>query len=243
MNVLKESGSYLKRKAVKNLLSSYLCLLAFVGLLLTSTDISPFYVNLGNFALARLVLMIVLLVIGVFWFFPKYGRYMGGSEGEKRVTRVLRDSLDDDYFLINDLQLFDRGRKGNIDHVVVGPNGVFVIETKNLRGKIFASEDYWQGTNGKSPSKQARDNANRVYHAIKASESFRTGKPWVHGIVVFTNRAAQLNIQKPPFNVAVLRLNALAKYITATKPLRSLSRNDTEAIAKEILTTHRKHFS
>jgi hypothetical protein len=242
MNVLRHSGSYLKRKAVKNLLSSFLCLLAFAGLLLTSTDISPFYVNLGNFAIARLVLMLILLLVGVFWFFPKYGRYMGGSEGEKRVTRVLRESLNDDYFLIDDLQLFD-GRKGNIDHVVVGPNGVFVIETKNLRGKVFASEDYWQGTKGKSPSKQVRDNANRVYHAIKASESFRTGKPWVHGIVVFTNRAAQLNIQKPPFNVAVLRLNALANYITATKPLHYLSRNETEAIAKEILTRHRKRFS
>ena len=242
MKVLKQSGSYLKRKAVKNLLSSFLCLLAFAGLLLTSTDISPFYVSLGNYAIVRLVLMLILLVTGVFWFFPKYGRYMGGSQGEKRVTRVLRESLSDDYFLINDLQLFDV-RKGNIDHVVVGPNGVFAIETKNLRGKIFASEDYWQGTNGKSPSKQARDNTNRVYQAIKASESFRTGKPWVYGIVVFTNKAAQLNIQKPPFNVAVLRLNALANYIKATKPLRSLSRNETEAIAKEILTRHRKRFS
>ena len=242
MNVLKQSGSYLKRKAVKNLLSSFLCLLAFAGLLLTSTNISPFYLSLGNLEPVRLVLMLVLLVIGVFWFFPNYGRYMSGSEGEKRVTRVLRESLNDDYFLINDLQLFD-GRKGNIDHVVVGPNGVFVIETKNLRGKIFASEDSWQGTNGKSPSKQARDNANRVYYAIKASESFRTGKPWVQAIVVFTNKAAKLNIHKPPFNVAVLRLNALASYITATKPLRHLSRNETEAIAKEILTRHRKRLA
>ena len=242
MKVLKQSGSYLKRKAVKNLLSSFLCLLAFAGLLLTSTDASPFYVSLGSYEPARLALMLVLLVTGLFWFFPKYGRYMGGSEGEERVTRVLRESLNDDYFLINDLQLFD-GRKGNIDHIVVGSNGVFVIETKNLKGKIFASEDYWQGTKGKSPSKQVRDNANRVYHAIKASESFRTGKPWVQGIVVFTNRAARLNIQKPPFNVAVLRLNSLANYITATKPLRYLSGNETEAIAKEILARCRKRFN
>lgn len=78
---------------------------------------------------------------------------------------------------------------------------------------------------------------------MKASESFRTGKPWVQAIVVFTNKAAKLNIQKPPFNVAILRLNALANYITATKPLRHLSRNETEAIAKEILTRHRKRLS
>ena len=242
MKLLKRSGSYLKRKAVKNLLSSFLCLLAFAGLLVTSTGASPFYVSLGNYEPARIALMLVLLFIGVFWFFPKYGRYMGGSQGEKRVTRVLRESLSDDYFLINDLQLFDV-RKGNIDHVVVGPNGVFVIETKNLGGNISASEDCWQGTKGNCPRNQARDNANRVYHAIKASENFRTGKPWVHGIVVFPNRAARLNVRKPPFKVAVLRLNALANYITATKPLRYLSSNETEAIAKGILTRHRKRFS
>ena len=242
MKLLKRSGSYLKIKAVKNLLSSFLCLLAFAGLLVTSTGASPFYVSLGNYEPARIALMLVLLFIGVFWFFPKYGRYMGGSQGEERVAGVLRQALNDEYFLINDLQLFD-GRKGNIDHVVVGPNGVFVIETKNFRGNTSASEDCWQGTKGKSPSKQARDNANRVYHAIKASENFRTGKPWVHGIVVFPNRAARLNVRKPPFKVAVLRLNALANYITATKPLRYLSSNETEAIAKGILTRHRKRFS
>jgi len=242
VKILKRSGSYLKRKAFKNLLASFLCLLAFAGLLITSIGISPFYMSLGMYELARIVLMLVLLAAGVFWFFPKYGRYMGGSRGEERVTRTLRDSLNDEYFLINDLQLFD-GRKGNIDHIVVGPNGIFVIETKNLRGNISASEDNWQGTKGKSPSKQARDNASRVYRAIKDSESFRNVKPWVHGIVVFTNRAARLNIQKASFNVAVVKLNTLANYVTATKPLRYLSVEETEAVAKEILTRHRKRLS
>ncbi len=40
-------------------------------------------------------------------------------------------TLDNSYVLINDVVLPDR--KGNIDHILVGPNGVFAIETKSYR--------------------------------------------------------------------------------------------------------------
>jgi hypothetical protein len=48
------------------------------------------------------------------------------------VVAELRSRLPDDYFLLNDLVV--PGHGGNVDHVVVGPCGVVVIETKNFSG-------------------------------------------------------------------------------------------------------------
>ena len=58
-----------------------------------------------------------------------------GDIGEKVVADSL-DTLPQDYFVFNDVNL--PKSQGNIDHVVVGPNGIFVIETKNYRGSFYS---------------------------------------------------------------------------------------------------------
>jgi len=62
-----------------------------------------------------------------------------GAIGEEQVGKVLEPLRAQGYTLIHDL---DSGR-GNIDHVVVGPNGVFIIETKAISGRL------WVGRGGK----------------------------------------------------------------------------------------------
>ncbi len=65
-----------------------------------------------------------------------------GQVGENAVARRLRWLPRDEYFIINDL-LLDRGNgyTSQIDHVVVSPYGVFVIETKNIYGYIHGSDN------------------------------------------------------------------------------------------------------
>jgi hypothetical protein len=52
-----------------------------------------------------------------------------GAEGERIVAGILDPLVREDLRVINDLQIPDYG--GNIDHIVVGPRGVFVIDTKH----------------------------------------------------------------------------------------------------------------
>jgi hypothetical protein len=59
-------------------------------------------------------------------------RWRQGAEGERATARTLRPLTKSGWVLINDVQR-DRG---NIDHVLVGPAGVFVLETKNLHGRV-----------------------------------------------------------------------------------------------------------
>ena len=70
-----------------------------------------------------------------------------GYEGERVVGELLEDGLSDKYHVFNDVKF--PGRKSNIDHIVVGPSGIFVLDTKNWRGTVAWAEDgetlLWNG--------------------------------------------------------------------------------------------------
>ncbi len=61
-----------------------------------------------------------------------------GFEGERRTARVLAPLRRSGYALLHDLpdnRPSDRDYKGNIDHVVVSPAGVFLLDSKWLGGE------------------------------------------------------------------------------------------------------------
>ena len=55
-----------------------------------------------------------------------------GLRGEELVAFYLEKNLPGSYSVFNDVTLYYRGRRVQIDHVVVGPTGVITIETKNI---------------------------------------------------------------------------------------------------------------
>jgi hypothetical protein len=232
LKILKPSGNYLKRKANQYLILGILCLFVFVVIFLTTDPILPFYIDLGRYDTARAVVMIFPL-IGVLVFYRLYRGYKQGFEGEKQVTKVLSSTLSNDYFLINDVQLV-AGKRSNIDHIVLGPTGIFVLETKNHRGKIVCHGDSWTGI-GQNPFTQARFNASRVHEVIKASGIFES-KLWAQAVVVFANKKVELDIRKAPSNVGVLKVDELTNYIT--QETTRLSAQEIELMSREILNVH-----
>ena len=74
-------------------------------------------------------------------------RFYKGARGEERVSWILR-GLPDRYHVFND---FLAGNT-HVDHVVVGPAGVFSIETKNWRD-VVTVEDGCILRNGSLPSR------------------------------------------------------------------------------------------
>lgn len=63
---------------------------------------------------------------------PRIDRWRRGAEGEEHVGRVVDQLRDNGWLALHDVQL---GR-GNIDHFLVGPGGIYTIETKSHRGRI-----------------------------------------------------------------------------------------------------------
>ena len=67
-----------------------------------------------------------------------------GAAGEKSVAHTL-NKLPDEFRVANDVAT----PSGNLDHVVIGPTGVFVIETKDWRGIMGADGNGELTLNGK----------------------------------------------------------------------------------------------
>ena len=66
-------------------------------------------------------------------------RQLGGHYGEKHTADVL-NSISGDYSVLHSKFISSRGAAQEIDHLVVGPNGLFHIETKNWPGLIRFTE-------------------------------------------------------------------------------------------------------
>ena len=70
-----------------------------------------------------------------------------GRRGERRVRRILRPVCRKGGFrLLNDIYIKSCGREAQIDHVLIGRSGVFVIETKNYDGRIDGTSDMKEWT-------------------------------------------------------------------------------------------------
>jgi hypothetical protein len=233
MRKIKGSSSYLKSQVRKNLAKATLSGLVFAGIfaLLIYRLLSTFKVDLVE----EVGLVFLLMPMIAFYFYlRKYHIYRGGWEGEKQVAKLLANALSDDYYLINDLYLRDGG--GDIDHIILGPNGVFVLETKNWRGNFSCKGDEWKREGQRSlssPSRQVKRNAAKIKQIIDGSSGLRLLSIWVEGIVVFTNKHSKLYVTNP--TVSILSLSELVNYITTFRSSRQFSKEQLEAIGQRIL--------
>jgi len=94
-------------------------------------------------------LMAVVAVVLLAWGDRRLGNFLKGAKGEEWVAHELA-FLDSGYTVFNGLRL--GGGKQNFDHIVVGPAGVFVVETKNWKGSVeFRNGRLYVG--GREPSR------------------------------------------------------------------------------------------
>jgi len=113
-------------------------------------------------------------------------RWRRGEYGEKATAKAVRQLRRRGWVLINDI---DTGR-GNIDHVLIGPPGIFLLESKWLSGIVSVSrgvmtvtwrEDPDDGYDNHSFARRARTDA-----ALVASHLRDSGMPatWVQPVIV-----------------------------------------------------------
>lgn len=76
--------------------------------------------------------------------FRKHYAYFIGSEGERSAARALDELSACGWHVFHDVTP-RRGAKWNIDHVLVGPGGLFAIETKNWSKPSENTACVWDG--------------------------------------------------------------------------------------------------
>ncbi len=83
---------------------------------------------------------------------PETRAWQRGAAGERHVARLLEPLVQQGWGVNHDLHV--SGSKANIDHVVIGPPGVFVIDAKHYRVRLRLSGDglLWHGRYLLSPA-------------------------------------------------------------------------------------------
>jgi hypothetical protein len=184
---------------------------------LSSYSRLPVRAWLGDYDTA-LAVSAIFPALGAYHYHNVYRHTKQGREGEKRVIEFLESKLDGSYFLINNVAYVnERGNKENIDHIVLGPNGIFALETKDYSGRITCRGRNWIGISpyGRSPSSQARGNAYWVKKSVDASGVSEHLKIWVEPVVVFSNPDVELETIDP--EAEMVKLDELADFISSYK--------------------------
>jgi len=171
-----------------------------------------------------------------------------GAQGEQKVVKEL-EKLPDDYILINDFTYnFNRyiyNRKENdyiksiqIDHILVAPSGIFIIETKNWSQESLINPTLY------SPVKQIKRTNFALYRLLNGGffnlnlslYKWPWGKTKVptRNLVVFINHKP---VREYDY-VKMLTLNELLGYITYFKPC--FSATETQMIADYLLGLKRR---
>ena len=172
-------------------------------------------------------------------------RLMTGLSGERHVERVLARELPDDFALINGLTL-PRGA-GDIDHLVVGPTGVFLLETKTMAGQVVCAPDgTWQRTRtGRlgtpypayigDPASQVQRNIFAVRQALRhhLPDPMRNPPPWIEGLLVFAHPETVL--QTDQSRVPAVMVGDATLRICTHSPRRRLQPQEVDAIVAALL--------
>ncbi|MGN6400689.1 MAG: NERD domain-containing protein [Flavisolibacter sp.] len=169
--------------------------------------------------------------------------FIYGALGEQKVVKIL-EALSDEYYLINDFavafspaiynrQENDYIKSVQIDHILVGPSGIFLIETKNWSQKSMESLSL------RSPVQQIKrtsfvlfkllNNEISKYHLRLDTHHWGEKKISIRNLIVLTNTKPKEEFQY----VKILTVNELIGYVNYFKPTFSI--DETQKIADFIL--------
>lgn len=202
MKVLRTGGEYADRHIRRR---GVMALRYFVGFIAVCATF--FFVSYEIIALLGLVLAFKEFAAA----YDRWENWFLGKRGELAVTRAL-NALPDRYVLLNDLML-PNGR-GNVDHFLIGPNCLFVIETKNYDANVRCDRERWL-VNGKpvtSLSRQVKANALAVRNSLQAVFTMHGARlPYIEPILTFVKHTHRLELTEP--TVHVLKSEELVSFI------------------------------
>ncbi len=146
-----------------------------------------------------------------------------GASGETRVAAILQDHLDDRYVVFNDVVIASGRERAQVDHLVLGPTGVIVLETKNWAGTLSgqaASATWTLATpDGRTirlsnPILQNQFHCQVIRHRLEAAG---LGAVPIQSWIVFASPNVSVQVGPPSPGVELLKLSELSARCAAVQ--------------------------
>ena len=196
------------------------------------------------FSIFSQILYFIPIALIILFFKSPLGK---GIVGESLVNIFLNIRLNkQEYHLLKDITLPTENGTTQIDHIVISEFGIFVIETKNMKGWIFGGEH--QKTWTQKIYKQSRRFQNPLYQNykhVKTIESILDIDPdKIFSVIVFVGKSTF----KTEMPINVTYPSGLIHFIES-KTHKVLSQNEVERVISMIKSgklsksfkTHREH--
>jgi hypothetical protein len=183
-------------------------------------DLNNYFLVIGGLILLPILissLFIVISVAAIYLGFLVFARtnFGKGWLGEYQVRRIIgKNNPNKSKYVINNLTFNDGTKSVQIDHLIISPSGLIVIETKNRVGKIYGKEDDLNWTVVFKYGKEKASMFNPVKQNqghLKSLEKILSTKTPMHSIIVFTKNAdlREISTQSTP----VVYANSLKQFI------------------------------
>jgi len=211
-----------QKSHVKSRVSHY-TKITLLGVIILLTGIFGFILLIGVLELPQLSLFALLVMVGLI--IVKYGWskrriWSKGAKGEKIVAKKLK-KLPKKYTAIRDVKIPNLG--GDIDHVVVGPTGIYVIETKNYKPTYIPDEDCWYHTSGRkspqNPAKQVKLQASKLNDFLVRKLGKKLNKTTINPVISPINH--NLILKKDIKSYEIVFPEDLVSYLSHQKKILS----------------------
>jgi hypothetical protein len=166
-----------------------------------------------------------------------------GIKGEYKVFKQLKIIKKSGYKTFQNVHLKNKELKAQLDFIVVGKTGIFIVEVKNQRGIITGNSESKYLTKVKR-SKSGNEYNKKIYNPIKQVNThiYKLSKIlredgvniWIKGVVLFTNKDSIVKVDSD--KILIIQSENCDKLINVIKNNNDIviSRNDIEKISKII---------
>ena len=110
-----------------------------------------------------------------------------GKKGERKAGSVLERRLPKDYRIIRKMKVTYKGETSEIDSVVVGKTGVYIVEVKRMKGRIIGKYE-WKDWIQEKTDRYGEEHSKTFYspvkqvgtHTYRLANFLRDNKIFVH---------------------------------------------------------------
>lgn len=231
--VVGESGRYVKKQTISLLQKQFQMIFICVGVLMF---LDGYLLGARTYPFAALCTLSLVIAgfLGNKWVNRKLEEieteklnFRKGAVGEIIIGELLA-TFPDDYYVINDLTT----PFGNIDHVVVGPSGAYIIDTKQWKGTVSSDGNHELLLNGKPTSKsEIKQFTCRVMDIQKKIKTLSSSDIFIQGVFAFPSAYVEAKWGTTG-HVHCVRDDQLYKYIVENKRGKKLGKADVDSLSR-----------